>query len=95
MVQAVGFDGDVCKQEDATRVLAATVQHFGKLDTLINGATGNFLVSPEDLMPKGFRTGTSMKYSYVIQRGKGPGWDRGIYVVSEQGAGVPHSAIPR
>ncbi|KAK3143721.1 hypothetical protein QOZ80_4AG0304110 [Eleusine coracana subsp. coracana] len=55
-LQAVGFDGDVRKQEDAARVLAATVQHFGKLDILVNGAAGNFLASPEDLTPKGFRT---------------------------------------
>ena len=58
-MQAVGFDGDVRKQEDAARVLAATVVHFGKLDILVNGAAGNFLASPEDLTPKGFRTGTS------------------------------------
>jgi 2,4-dienoyl-CoA reductase [(3E)-enoyl-CoA-producing], peroxisomal len=58
-MQAVGFDGDVRKQEDAARVLAATVEHFSKLDILVNGAAGNFLASPEDLKPKGFRTGTS------------------------------------
>ncbi|KAG2574679.1 peroxisomal 2,4-dienoyl-CoA reductase [(3E)-enoyl-CoA-producing]-like [Panicum virgatum] len=55
-LRAVGFDGDVRKQEDAARVLAATVEHFGKLDILVNGAAGNFLASPEDLTPKGFRT---------------------------------------
>lgn len=49
------------KQEDAARVVAATVQHFGKLDILVNGAAGNFLASPEDLTPKGFRTGTSIE----------------------------------
>jgi 2,4-dienoyl-CoA reductase [(3E)-enoyl-CoA-producing], peroxisomal len=54
MVQVVGFDGDVHKQEDAARVLAATVQHFGKFDILVNDATGNFLASPQDLTPKGF-----------------------------------------
>ncbi|PUZ48883.1 hypothetical protein GQ55_7G281700 [Panicum hallii var. hallii] len=55
-LRAVGFDGDVRKQEDAARVLAATVEHFSKLDILVNGAAGNFLASPEDLKPKGFRT---------------------------------------
>ncbi|KAJ1272745.1 hypothetical protein BS78_06G226200 [Paspalum vaginatum] len=55
-LNAVGFDGDVRKQEDAARVVAATVEHFGKLDILVNGAAGNFLASPEDLKPKGFRT---------------------------------------
>ena len=64
-MQAVGFDGDVRKQEDAARVLAATVEHFGKLDILVNGAAGNFLASPEDLTPKGFRTGTSSKHALV------------------------------
>ena len=64
-MQAVGFDGDVRKQEDAARVLAATVEHFGKLDILVNGAAGNFLASPEDLTPKGFRTGTSTKHALV------------------------------
>jgi hypothetical protein len=46
-------------------VLAATVGHFGKLDILVNGAAGNFLASPEDLTPKGFRTGTSSKCALV------------------------------
>jgi len=64
-LRAVGFDGDVRKQEDAARVLAATVEHFGKLDILVNGAAGNFLASPEDLTPKGFRTGTSTKHALV------------------------------
>uniref|UniRef100_A0A453CQU5 2,4-dienoyl-CoA reductase [(3E)-enoyl-CoA-producing] n=1 Tax=Aegilops tauschii subsp. strangulata TaxID=200361 RepID=A0A453CQU5_AEGTS len=56
-LRAVGFQGDVRNQEDAARVLASTVEHFGKLDILVNGAAGNFLASPEDLTPKGFRTG--------------------------------------
>jgi NAD(P)-dependent dehydrogenase (short-subunit alcohol dehydrogenase family) len=67
-VQAVGFDGDVRKQEDAARVLTATVEHFGKLDILVNGAAGNFLASPEDLTPKGFRTGTSSKHALVCNQ---------------------------
>lgn len=45
------------KQEDAKRVVELTVNHFGKLDILVNAAAGNFLVSPEDLSPNGFRTG--------------------------------------
>ncbi|CAI9088036.1 OLC1v1022265C1 [Oldenlandia corymbosa var. corymbosa] len=55
-IQAVGFQGDVRKQEDAKRVVESTVEHFGKLDILVNAAAGNFLVSPEDLSPNGFRT---------------------------------------
>lgn len=55
-IQAIGVEGDVRKQEDAARVFETTVKHFGKLDILVNGAAGNFLASPEDLSPNGFRT---------------------------------------
>ncbi|KAL7103198.1 hypothetical protein ACP275_08G165300 [Erythranthe tilingii] len=55
-ISAVGFEGDVRKKEDAQRVVEATVKHFGKLDILVNGAAGNFLVSAEDLSPNGFKT---------------------------------------
>ncbi|KAK1281961.1 Peroxisomal 2,4-dienoyl-CoA reductase [Acorus calamus] len=55
-IQAIGFVGDVRKREDAIRVLESTVQHFGRLDILVNAAAGNFLASPEDLSPNGFRT---------------------------------------
>lgn len=57
LMQAVGFEGDVRKPEDAARVIEATVNHFGKLDILVNGAAGNFLAASEDLTPNGFRTG--------------------------------------
>ncbi|KAF9664476.1 hypothetical protein SADUNF_Sadunf16G0022700 [Salix dunnii] len=55
-IPAAGFEGDVRKREDAKRVLESTFEHFGKIDILVNGAAGNFLVSPEDLSPNGFRT---------------------------------------
>ncbi|KAI3892224.1 hypothetical protein MKX03_026886, partial [Papaver bracteatum] len=34
--------------EDATRVVNATFQHFGRIDILVNAAAGNFLVPAED-----------------------------------------------
>lgn len=37
-------------------MVESTIEHFGKLDILVNAAAGNFLVSPEDLSPNGFRT---------------------------------------
>ncbi|KAG6687218.1 hypothetical protein I3843_11G059400 [Carya illinoinensis] len=55
-IPAVGFEGDVRKQEDAKRVVDSTFKHFGRLDILVNAAAGNFLVSAEDLSPNGFRT---------------------------------------
>ncbi|KAK4837759.1 hypothetical protein QYF36_008233 [Acer negundo] len=55
-IKAVGFVGDVRKQEDAKRVAESTFKHFGRLDILVNAAAGNFLVSAEDLSPNGFKT---------------------------------------
>ncbi|XP_062168639.1 peroxisomal 2,4-dienoyl-CoA reductase [(3E)-enoyl-CoA-producing] isoform X2 [Alnus glutinosa] len=55
-IPAVGFEGDVRKQEDAKKVVDSTFNHFGRLDILVNAAAGNFLVSAEDLSPNGFRT---------------------------------------
>ncbi|KAL1566925.1 2,4-dienoyl-CoA reductase [(2E)-enoyl-CoA-producing] [Salvia divinorum] len=55
-IPAVGYAGDVRKQEDARRVVEETVKHFGKLDILVNAAAGNFLVAAEDLSPNGFKT---------------------------------------
>ncbi|KAJ6837591.1 peroxisomal 2,4-dienoyl-CoA reductase-like [Iris pallida] len=55
-IMAIGLEGDVRKKDDAAKALETTVKHFGKLDILVNGAAGNFLVSPEDLSPNGFRT---------------------------------------
>ncbi|KAB1202049.1 Peroxisomal 2,4-dienoyl-CoA reductase [Morella rubra] len=55
-IPAVGFEGDVRKQEDAKKVVELTFKHFGSLDILVNAAAGNFLVAAEDLSPNGFRT---------------------------------------
>ncbi|TXG71311.1 hypothetical protein EZV62_006246 [Acer yangbiense] len=55
-LKAVGFVWDVRKQEDVKRVVESTFKHFGRLDTLVNAAAGNFLVSAEDLSPNGFKT---------------------------------------
>lgn len=55
-IPAVGFEGDVRKQEDAARVVESTFKHYGRIDILVNAAAGNFLVAAEDLSPNGFRT---------------------------------------
>ncbi|KAE8699109.1 Peroxisomal 2,4-dienoyl-CoA reductase [Hibiscus syriacus] len=46
-INAVGFEGDVRKREDAKRVIESTFKHFGRIDILVNAAAGNFLVSAE------------------------------------------------
>lgn len=55
-IKAIGVQGDVRSKEDANRVVETTVREMGRLDILVNGAAGNFLVAAEDLSPNGFKT---------------------------------------
>jgi len=54
--QVLGLAADVRDPEAIARVIAATAEKFGKLDTLVNGAAGNFLVPAAGLSPNGFKT---------------------------------------
>ena len=42
--------------EEVERAMAATLEKFGKLDIVVNGAAGNFLCAAEELSPNGFGT---------------------------------------
>lgn len=48
--------GDVRKPEDCKRVIQKTLELFGRIDILVNGAAGNFLASASQLSTNGFRT---------------------------------------
>jgi peroxisomal 2,4-dienoyl-CoA reductase len=54
--EALAFAADVRNYEDVGRAVAATVERFGKLDIVVNGAAGNFLCNAEELSPNGFGT---------------------------------------
>jgi peroxisomal 2,4-dienoyl-CoA reductase len=54
--QALAVAADVRKPEDVEQAIAATVQQFGKVDIVVNGAAGNFLCAAEELSPNGFGT---------------------------------------
>jgi peroxisomal 2,4-dienoyl-CoA reductase len=54
--QAFAVAADVRKPEDIEKAIAATVERFGKVDTVVNGAAGNFLCAAEKLSPNGFGT---------------------------------------
>jgi peroxisomal 2,4-dienoyl-CoA reductase len=54
--EALPFAADVRSYEDVTRAVAATVERFGRLDIVVNGAAGNFLCAAEELSPNGFGT---------------------------------------
>ena len=52
----LGVAADVRVPDAIAKAVAATVERFGKLDTLVNGAAGNFLSPAAALSPNGFRT---------------------------------------
>src|SRR5947209_1496176 len=54
--EAIACVADVRNFEDVERAVATTVERFGKLDMVVNGAAGNFLCAAEELSPNGFGT---------------------------------------
>jgi peroxisomal 2,4-dienoyl-CoA reductase len=54
--RALAVTGDVRKPADVDAVIAKTVDSFGRLDILVNGAAGNFVCLAENLSPNGFGT---------------------------------------
>ena len=53
---AIPVVADVRNPEDIAHAVAATIERFGKLDIVVNGAAGNFLCAAEELSPNGFGT---------------------------------------
>jgi peroxisomal 2,4-dienoyl-CoA reductase len=54
--EAIAVAADVRNVEEVERAVASTVERFGKVDVVVNGAAGNFLCPAEDLSPNGFGT---------------------------------------
>ena len=54
--EAFPVAADVRDYEQVERALGATVERFGKVDLVVNGAAGNFLCPAEELSPNGFGT---------------------------------------
>ncbi|CAN5869296.1 SDR family oxidoreductase [soil metagenome] len=54
--QCFAVAADVRDYAAVENAISETVKHFGKLDIVINGAAGNFLVKPEELSANGFGT---------------------------------------
>ncbi|MEP6742883.1 MAG: SDR family oxidoreductase [bacterium] len=54
--KAIAVAADVRHPEDVEKAIAATIDRFGKIDIVINGAAGNFLCKAEELSPNGFGT---------------------------------------
>ena len=54
--EAFAVAADVRNPEEVEKAITATVEHFGKIDIVVNGAAGNFLCKAEELSPNGFGT---------------------------------------
>jgi peroxisomal 2,4-dienoyl-CoA reductase len=54
--EAFAIAADVRNPEEVDQAIAATIERFGKLDIVVNGAAGNFLCAAEELSPNGFGT---------------------------------------
>jgi peroxisomal 2,4-dienoyl-CoA reductase len=54
--EALAVAADVRNVEEVERAIASTVERFGKVDVVVNGAAGNFLCTAEELSPNGFGT---------------------------------------
>jgi peroxisomal 2,4-dienoyl-CoA reductase len=52
----MGVAADVRDPDAIRTAVAQTIERFGKLDTLVNGAAGNFLAPAAALSPNGFKT---------------------------------------
>jgi 2,4-dienoyl-CoA reductase [(3E)-enoyl-CoA-producing], peroxisomal len=54
--KAFAVAADVRQAEAVEKAVAQTIEHFGKIDIVVNGAAGNFLCPAEELSPNGFGT---------------------------------------
>ena len=54
--QALAVAADVRQPEAIEQAVAQTIEKFGKIDIVVNGAAGNFLCAAEELSPNGFGT---------------------------------------
>lgn len=54
--EALAVAADVRHMEEVEKAIGATIEKFGHLDIVVNGAAGNFLCAAEELSPNGFGT---------------------------------------
>ncbi|HVF23761.1 MAG TPA: SDR family oxidoreductase [Pyrinomonadaceae bacterium] len=54
--KAIPVAADVRQSDQLENAMAQTIEAFGKIDIVVNGAAGNFLCAAEELSPNGFGT---------------------------------------
>ncbi|HYW74690.1 MAG TPA: SDR family oxidoreductase [Pyrinomonadaceae bacterium] len=52
--EAIPLAADVRRPAEIEKAIAATIERFGKIDIVVNGAAGNFLCKAEEMSPNGF-----------------------------------------
>ena len=73
-VRSVAVAGDVRIPADVDGMTARTVEAFGRLDIVVNGAAGNFVCLAEKLSPNGFGTvvDIDLKGTFNVSRAAHP-----------------------
>lgn len=68
---AFAVAADVRKPDEVEQAIAQTLERFGQLDIVVNGAAGNFLCAAEELSPNGFGTvvDIDLKGTFNVCRG--------------------------
>lgn len=54
--ECLAIAADVRDYEAVEAAIAQTIEHYGKIDIVVNGAAGNFLCAADQLSPNGFGT---------------------------------------
>ena len=73
-VRAVAVAGDVRIPADVDGMVSRTIEAFGRLDVLVNGAAGNFVCLADKLSPNGFGTvvDIDLKGTFNVSRAAHP-----------------------
>jgi 2,4-dienoyl-CoA reductase [(3E)-enoyl-CoA-producing], peroxisomal len=69
--EAFAVAADVRNPEAVENAINATVERFGKIDIVVNGAAGNFLCTAEELSPNGFGTVVDIAAFAELKKSRG------------------------
>ena len=96
---------DVRDREQCERLVQRTVQEFGRVDTLVNNAAGNFRINAEDLTPNGWNTVINIDLNgtfwcsravFPVMKAQGKGNIINILAFTDSGgAGTVHAAAAK
>ena len=105
-IEALPLVCDVRDPDQVEAMVDAAIEHFGRVDILVNNAAGNFLVRAEDLSPAGWQAVTRIvldgswccsRAVYEHMKGQGGGNILNVLATYATGAGplTVHSAAAK